>query len=578
MKRFSIKVGGASGTGINSVGMIFTKAFKRAGYYSFAYREYPSLIKGGYASYKVDISDVRINAIAQNTDVFIATDKYSFDYLANEAQSGDYLIYDKNLIRPSEEQLKLVNDKNVIVWAQPLTTTAKEVGADTIMKNTVLIGIVWKLVGLDPAVIKQVVSEIFKKSQEIIDANLRCVEAGMNLVETNPEVFINKFKPDLAAKDDYSIAGNEAIALGAVAAGVRAYYAYPMTPSSSVLHTIAKVAEEYGIIVKQAEDEITAVNLAIGSSFAGTRSMTGTSGGGFDLMSETVSLAGITETPLVVILAQRPGPATGLPTWTGQGDLNLAIYSGHGEYPKIILAPGDPEECFLMTAEAHNLAEIYQTPVLILTDKYLAECLYSVKEFDQNAITIDRGKLITENFDLTKERFDFVEDGISPRWIPGSDANVYLGNSDEHDPHGNSIEDAETAKKMFEKRMRKMDLIMDRIPEPEVYGDEDAVVSFVTWGSNKHIILDAINELASEGIKANMLYYKYVYPLKTDKLIEFADKAKKLVIVEQNYYSQLGDLILQNTDIEFDEHLVRYDGRPFFVEEIVNYVKENQND
>lgn len=573
MKRFSIKIGGASGTGINTIGMVFSRAFKRANYYTVAYREYPSLIKGGYASFKIDVSDEPINAAASFSDILVAIDRHSFDIMAKEANNGISIIYDSNLIRPTEEQNTELKMKSVTPYPLPLTIATKEIGGSPIMKNTVLMGAMWKLLGLNEESLINTILDVFNKTKEIEDKNKECAQKGFTLIQSSrPEFILERLSPGSDLSGHISITGNEALAIGAIKAGVRAYFAYPMTPSSTVLSTFAKYAQKYGVVVKQAEDEITAANMTIGANHAGTRAMTGTSGGGFDLMSETISLSGITETPLVIILAQRPGPGTGLPTWTNQGDLRLAINAGHGEFPRIVLAPGDIHECFTLIQDAHNLAEKFQTAVIVLTDKYLAENIYSVDSKDNINVAIDRGelKMTPEKF---LERYQITQNGISARWLPGTDANTFTANSDEHQEHGYSTEDLKESKEMLDKRMRKLDTIMSVLPEPEMFGPEDADVSFISWGSTKHILIDAMKELEREGKKINIMNFKYVYPLKTEKLKIFASRAKNLILIENNQTAQLHELINIYTDIKVKDLMLKYDGSPFFVEEIIDKVK-----
>jgi len=575
LHRFSIKIGGASGTGINTVGMILSRALKRIGFFTFAYREYPSLIKGGYASYKIEFSDSELNSTSKYADINIAIDKASFTHLAKEAEASTIFIYDSDVIQLREDDMAILKEKNIQVFSLPLSSKAKEVGGDVIMTNSILIGAVWNLLGLSPEIITKAVIDVFNKTKEIEENNKKCTIAGFKFLDTQTKL-LERFKPQEFANKRISITGNEAISFGAIASGVRAYFAYPMTPSSSILHVLAKYADKTGMVVKQAEDEITAANLTLGANHAGTRAMTATSGGGFDLMTESVSLSGMTETPFVVVLGQRPGPATGMPTWTAQSDLNIAIYGGHGEFPRIVLAPGDADECFYLTAQAHNLAEKYQTVVIILTDKYIGESIYSTDKFDNNKIKIERGKMLFENFDKEKERYEYTEDGVSERWLPGDRANTFIANSDEHDIHGNSIEDAILTKKIIEKRLRKEKSIMDSIPEPIIYGTDNADISFVGWGSTKHIILDAMDELERQGKKINFLHYSYVYPLKVQTLSKFAAKAKKLILVENNATGQFGNLLARYTNVKFHERFLKYEGRHFFVEEIIEKAIENE--
>ena len=372
-------------------------------------------------------------------------------------------------------------------------------------------------------------------------------------------------------KNNIFITGNEAVALGAIAAGVRLYVSYPMTPASSILGYLAEEGPKYGMIVKQAEDEITSAIMAIGAAHAGTRSMCGTSGGGFDLMTEALSLSGITEIPFVCVLAQRPGPGTGAPTWTAQGDLNLALYAGHGEYPRIVIALSDAEDAFYLTAEAHNLAEKYQTPVIILTDKYLAETNFSVPKYDMKRIEIDRGKIVKvgEGNDDSK-RYEITEDGVSPRWFPGDNIATFLANSDEHNSKGYSVEGAKELEEMLDKRLRKEVTILKDLPEPEIYGDPSkADLSIISWGSNKQVVKDTVNELEAQGKKIATIHFTYMWPLKTEKLVEFIKASKNPVIIEVNATGQFDKLIKRQTSLEIKSKLLKHDGRPFAYEELV---------
>jgi 2-oxoglutarate ferredoxin oxidoreductase subunit alpha len=428
-------------------------------------------------------------------------------------------------------------------------------------------GALWNLLALDSEILNSSIINVFNKTKEIEDANVACANAGKEMLESD-ESILTRFKISEKPKEKISISGNEAMALGAYAAGVRAYFAYPMTPSSPVLQTISHFASKTGIIVKQAEDEITAVNMVIGANHAGTRAMCGTSGGGFDLMTEALSLSGITETPLVVILAHRPGPATGAPTWTAQGDLNLAIFAGHGQFLRIVLAPGDNQESFEMIAEAHNLAEKFQTPVIIMNDKYLGETLYTTDPFSSESITIDRGEIL-ENPTPESMRYQFTESGISPRWFPGTPGNTFVGNSDEHDEKGHSVEDADKVEAMISKRIKKESTAHSIIPEPEYFGSENAETVFIGWGSTKHIMLDAMKENPD---KIGFLYFKYISPLRKEKLIELKDKGKKFVAIENNEKGHFADYIQMQTGIMIPERILKFDGRPFFIEEVVEKI------
>jgi 2-oxoglutarate ferredoxin oxidoreductase subunit alpha len=328
------------------------------------------------------------------------------------------------------------------------------------------------------------------------------------------------------------------------------------------------------MVEKQVEDEITAIGSTLGAMFAGTRALTATSGGGFDLMTEHISLSGITEVPLVVVIGQRPGPATGLPTWTTQADLMLALHAGHGEFPRIVIAPSDPEDIYYKLQEAFNISEKYQVPVIFLTDKLLAESLYLTNSFDENKVSIER-YLVTEDRE-NLHRYEDTSNGVSPRWNPGTLKTTYVINSDEHDIDGNVIEDSEGAIKMQEKRHRKVEYILKDIPEPEVIKKNEAgeetkyKIGLIGWGSTKGVMKDVVDSM--EGVAA--LSYTYVFPLKVDTLKSFIDKCERVVMIEGNFNSQLGDLIKLETGIDIKDKILKYDGRPFFLDEVIKKLND----
>lgn len=371
------------------------------------------------------------------------------------------------------------------------------------------------------------------------------------------------------------LALNEAIAFGSISAGCKFFSAYPMTPINGLIAFMASAAEKYGFIYKQPEDEISAINMAIGASFAGVRSLTATSGGGFALMTEAFGMAGMTETPLVVVMGQRPGPSSGLPTWTGQGDLNFMLNASQGEFLRFVLAPGDLEEAFEMTVEAFNLADKYQAPVIILIDKFLAESCQTTEMFKFDNVKIDRGKILTpEQFaKLTDfKRYENTKDGISPRAMPGKGGPFFVANSYEHEEHGFSTESEKQITDMIEKRARKEVLAEAEMPAPTFFGPENAEYTFVGWGSTKAPMLEALKTLNESGNKANYLHFTHLSPLNGDKVLKILKSLKKTVLIEGNSTGQLGRLIMEKTGIRLQKRFLKYDGRPFFPCEITNYL------
>lgn len=581
--RYVFKVAGAAGQGIKTAGLVIAKSLKRAGYYTFGYTEYPSLIRGGHNVFQIDVSTDPIYSPSQKLNLLLALNEESIALHVDELDEKSVLIYDSGAFTIKEAVKSALDAKSAQSYGIPLLTLAKETGGTAIMKNTVSLGSVWKILGLDLSILQTVIAELFNKSEEIIELNKKCAQIGYD--NTKPEDDHKLFKDCIGCNtndldNDLIIAGNEALALGAIAGGVRLYSSYPMTPASSILTFLAEEGTKYGMVVKQAEDEITAVNMVVGANHGGTRALCATSGGGFDLMTEAISLAGITETPLPIVLGQRPGPATGVPTWTAQGDLNLALYGGHGEYPRFVVAPGDTTEAFQLIQVLLNISEQLQIPAILLTDKLLGESFYTTPSFSES-IPINRGELIPdEDSEKYAEelRYKFTETGISPRWLPGSKGATYLTNSDEHTPKGYSTEDAQEIKAMVEKRAKKYATLSNLIPEANVYGaSEDIDIAILAWGSTKGVLMDLLS-LTDKRIC--VIHYNYIWPLKTQRALEMINKAKYAFSVEGNLDSQFTKIFEAESGIKILDKMIKYDGRPIYIEELlekISQISENQN-
>ncbi|MFZ3085121.1 MAG: hypothetical protein WA097_00555, partial [Candidatus Hydromicrobium sp.] len=372
------------------------------------------------------------------------------------------------------------------------------------------------------------------------------------------------------------VTGNDAVFLGALRSGCKFYAAYPMTPSSSILHLFASIEDDYNIVTKLAEDEIAVINMAIGASFAGARAMVATSGGGFSLMNEGISSAAMTETPIVIVLCQRPAPANGLPTWTEQGDMLFAVHSSHGEFLRVVIAPGDPEECFYLTGEAFNLADKYQIPVIIMLDKYLSESHFSYEKFDFKNITVDRGKLLSKSKDIDGRyrRYFNTDDGISPRVVAGIEGGIHIANSNEHNEDGYSEESAHNRKIMVDKRFRKIKKLIEEIPLPKIYGPIDAEITIWSWGSCKGPILEAMNILNQKEKKVNLIHFTYLYPFDSESIEGIIGESNKNVVVENNKTSQLAKIIMMNTSYKIKNKILKYSGRQFLPEEIISGIEK----
>lgn len=573
MKRLRIDILGQSGSGLLTVGTLISYALKNSGLFVNSDREYPSLIKGGHSLYTINVSDKPLWSLEQQSDIAVALDKQSLVAYFDRLVEGGILIHAYERTAGIRDILDKAKERNITVISLPGRKVAHENGGNELMVNMVITGMTWKCLGEKYDIIEGYVQKKFAKKPKILEIALKCLQAGYDQSEVKHDL------PDMGGHEERQVLldGNYALALGAIHAGVRVYVAYPMSPASSVLSYLAKLSVDNGMVIKQAEDEITAAQMAVGAMFAGTRALTATSGGGYDLMTETVSHAGITETPLVIIVAQRPGPATGLPTWTCQSDLNLSIHSAHGEFPKVVIGVSDPTDCFDLMQQAMNIAEEYQVFVMVLTEKVIAETHYTIPAFDQGKIPIKRGLVADEELTGLEpaDRYKITEDGVSKRWIPGSCDVHYYANSDEHDEMGRLTEEAEPAREMYAKRMRKLDTIKKILPDPEIIGvEKGADISFIGWGSSRNVMRDVIEDLAEEGITVNYLHYSYVHPLKGEKAKQFFKDNKNVHLIEGNYNAQLGTMVEAETGKKFVNKFLKWDGRPFFADEVRAYVLE----
>ncbi len=574
----SWKLGGEAGFGIMSAGLIFARACSRGGLNVFVINEYPSLIRGGHNVSHVWVMERKITSQYYPVDLLVALNEETIELHKNELNPRGAILYDGDKTTLTAEGL---GRDDVNLYPVPLEKIATETGERTIMRNTVALGASIALVDYDLEVLNGVIRDTFaSKGDKVVNPNLAAAKAGYDYIKENfpKSSFRCKLNMVEGKEPKPLIAGNEAIALGAIQAGCKFYSAYPMTPASPILHFMAAHERRFGMIVKHTEDEIAAINMAIGAAYAGVRAMAGTSGGGFSLMVESLGLAGQIEVPLVIVVAQRPGPATGLATWTAQGDLRFVIHAAQGEFPRLVAAPGDMEECFYTAIDAHNFAERYQIPVIILEDKYLSESSKSVEKFDVSNVEIDRGCIARpedlEAEEITFKRYEFTETGISMRAFPGQKGGIHNAGGEEHDVYGFMSEDAENRRKMVEKRMRKLDLAAKELPKPKVYGDESSDILVIGWGSTKCPMLEAMSVLEEDDLKVKFLHLNWIIPFPIEDVRKLMDSASKTVLVEGNFTAQLGSLIREKTMRDVDHKILKYDGRPFYPEDIVRGIKE----
>jgi len=565
---FSIKIGGEAGQGVKSTGLTLARFAVRAGFNIYNYIEYPSLIRGGHNVMQINVSTDVVTGPFLKCDFLIALNQDTIDKHCGELVDGAGILFDAD-----KEYNTSKIKSSIVLYPVPLSKIAKESGGKDLLSNTVALGATIGILGGNVDGLKTLIKQEFgDKESETIQANISALQTGYDYSIKN---FAKQTKDVLRESNTLSstipqivVNGNEAIALGAISAGMQFATIYPMSPISGILAILAQHQEEYGYIYKQPEDEISAINMAIGASFAGARSMVATSGGGFCLMTEGYGLAGMTETPLVIVEGMRGGPATGLPTWNEQGDLRMILHAHQGEFPKIILAAGDANETFDLTRQAFNLAEIYQTPVVVLIDRNICDNDQNFQIFGTSNYKIDRGKII-DGVNPNYCRYKLESDGISPRAFAGS-GNFFIANSDEHDEVGYSTDESSTRNLQMQKRMQKLQTCMkDHMQGPKLYGPKDADLTIVSWGSNKGPILESLKNFPN----VNYLHLTWISPFPTQEIASNLKKSRKLLNIECNYSTQMGGLIKEKTGIQISNNLLKYDGRPFFVEEITEKIK-----
>lgn len=573
----SVIVGGEAGAGITRSGFLFAKTCLRGGLHVFGANDYQSLIRGGHNFYIARADAEKIYSQRDTIDLLLTLNKETILLHKEKLVPGGGIIYDGEDVDVSAGEL---GRDDLKLYSVPLRSFVKELDGELIMRNTVALGAAVALLDYDLEILNDVIEDTFKP--KVAESNIKVAKMGYDYAL---EHYAGDFKYKLektssAGKRKIFLTGNEAVGLGAIRAGCKFYAAYPMTPATPLLHFMASLDRDYDMIIIQSESEIAAINMTVGASFAGVRSMTATSGGGFCLMSEGLGMTGMTETPVVIMLAQRPGPSTGLPTYSGQGDLRFAIHASQGEFPRVVIAPGDVEECFYKTMEAFNLAEKFQIPVILITDKYLVESHGEVEPFDQNKIGIDRGFLLTDDEYTGEEEYKrhrFTEDGISPRAMPGMRGAIVRTNADEHNEMGYTTEDPELATKMVDKRFKKLDALVKHLENSEktnLYGPEEADATIIAWGSTKGPIREAMKLLSEEGVNINYLQIVFLNPFPVAEVKRILESAKKTIVVENNKTSQLSSLIRENLLMTVDHKILKYDGRPFDPGDLSKRIKE----
>ncbi len=571
----TVGIAGAAGDGLDRVGDTLARAAARLGLHVFTYNSYQSLIRGGHTWLRLRIGEEKVSNHGDRLDALIALNQDSIERHVPELSAGGAVLYNTKLECDPD-----LLPKGVRAVPLPVADLTKPLGKlPPVMQNTAALGALLHLFGLDVEVAAEILHETFRhKGDEVIHQNVGTLRAGYDhaLKAEKPLAFKWKF----ARKRRPVVTGNQMIALGAAAAGCKLYSAYPMSPASSILHWLASHSEKVGIAVKQAEDELAVVNIAIGAGHAGVRAMCATSGGGFALMTEALGMAGMIEAPVVVVNVMRGGPSTGLPTKTEQGDLNQALGASQGDFPRMIVAPRDAKDCYDATVEAFNIAEVFQLPVILLSDLYLAEHRSTL---DADAVSpdvkIERGEWATKADGNGRfQRFKITKSGISPRAKPGTPGLMHIAGTDDHDERGILISDEHTnaaiRRKMHEKRMRKMDEVLKRLPAPKLEGPAKAKVTLVGWGSTWGVLDEAAARLAKEGIPTNLLHIKYLYPFHEREVREILSTCEKTIVVEANFTGQLARHLRAETGFAAHHVVTRYDGEPLDPAYVVGRVKE----
>jgi 2-oxoglutarate ferredoxin oxidoreductase subunit alpha len=566
-QNISVLIGGEAGSGISAAGSLLGITLLRHGFYVFGAIDYPSLIRGGHNFYSLRVSSEPVYSQWHTYDVVVALDIKTIQLHEKQISSGGAMIYDSDQV--TEREITPLED--VLLFPIPLSSITKQMDGPAILRNMVALGASAFVLGMSFKMLQEGIRDAFQsKGDQIVEQNAKAAQVGFEYAQKEHK---GRRIHTLSEQPRHEeprllLTGNEAIGIGAIASGCKFYSAYPMTPASGLLHFLVSQSEQYGIVVIQAESEIGAINMCAGAAYAGVRTMTATSGGGFSLMTEGLGMIGMTELPVVIMLAQRYGPSTGLPTYTSQADLRFAIHASQGEFPRLVVAPGDIQECFKVTVDAFNLADMFQLPAIIMTDKHLLESHHWAEPFQMDTVQIDRGKLIPLDAyqgESPFRRYELNQDGISPRALPGTVGTTVHSDSAEHSETGFFAQTAENASKMTDKRFRKFEELQKYIDKHEpvkIYGPRNAESLIVGWGSTKGAILEAQRVLKRKQTHVGFLQILYLHPFPSN-VVKKALGNKNCILVETNKTAQLGSLIKEHVGFEFQHKLLRYDGRPF---------------
>lgn len=554
----SIVLAGEAGQGLQSIETMVAAIAKKAGFHVFATKEYMSRVRGGSNSTELRISSRPVSAYVDRMDILLPLTKAGLDHVRERIGPATLVIGEAAIL----EEPGIVD--------LPFSSLASGIGA-SLYANTIAVGLLTSTLGIAPAEGEALIAAFFgKKGEPVVQKNLQAFRLGHAKGLDLASQLTLALVPDPGVQDRIMVNGAEAISLGALAGGCNYVCAYPMSPGTSVLTTMAEYSKSFDLVVEQVEDEIGVANMALGAWYAGARALVTTSGGGFALMGEAVSLSGSIETPLVIHLAQRPGPATGLPTRTEQADLDLAIHAGHGDFLRIVLAPGDLAEGFSLGRRAFELADRWQSPVVLLSDQYFVDSYYTTPAFDPGQGPSDQ-ELVLPAKDYQRYRLG-SPDGLSPRALPGKGQGLVSVDSDEHDESGHITEEKTLRKAMVEKRLAKLRAVQKDIIGPSFYGQRGSPTLIVSWGSTKAILLEALESLRKQGVEGlALLHYSWVFPLPEDTRERISGYGR-VIVVEGNATGQFASLLEASTGLRLEDRILKYDGYQFSVEELVDRI------
>jgi 2-oxoglutarate ferredoxin oxidoreductase subunit alpha len=562
----TINIAGAAGQGMQTIGFLLSKIIIRSGLHVFAVQDNESRIRGGQNFFSIRVSKKPVMAMTKSFDLLVALNQHALNAHQNQLSDKTVVIVDTAVV-PSGAFRGCLCDV-------PLQQIALESGGDEIYSNAVALGAIVAITRGSRDVMEATLRDYFSQKEKVAVANCSAANAGFDYVLKHHPAFSLPLTSSSDETRKMFISGHEAIALGALAAGCQFYAAYPMSPATSILTYLAGKTNDFSLVVEQPEDEIAAINMAIGASCIGVRSMTATSGGGFSLMVESLGLTGVAEIPLVVIESQRPGPATGLATRTEQADLRFVIHAAQGEFPRVVMAPGTAREAFYLTIKAFHIAEEYQIPVIILTDQYLADSYFTEERFTLDQIIKKRyfSKAVLPDSSGALLRYGFTETGISPRYPITGEHKEMMYDSHEHTESGHITEDAGIRTRMVEKRFKKMEGVFSKVDSPVIEGAQDASLLLVGWGSTYGVLHEVTAGLNREGVPVRLMHIQELWPFPLKAALAELSQAQKWVVVENNYTSQLSGLIREKTCLQPSGTILKYDGRPFYYDELRDQV------